>query len=273
MSCLLQFASLINYYQAMSTELLDSFNARGGIVCCVGAGGKKTTMYRLAAEHAGRVGITATAHIEYFPRTLPATKYIAPEDELLRDIEADESSRIIAFAQPSQRRGRRAGIAPQSVQQFKQAGRFDLLLIKADGARSRLLKAPAEHEPPIPACTDTVIAVISAKAIGQRLTDKVAHRVEHITTITGLEENGKIQPVDIARILASKQGALKNTGNARVIPLINMVDDSEREILARTAAQEALSMTGRFDYVVLAAMRNASPIVDVISRQYRNPAI
>lgn len=256
----------------MSIELLSVFHAHKGIVCCVGAGGKKTTMYRLAAEHGGRVGITTTAHIEYFPRTLPATRYIAPEDELLRNIKADQSSRIIAFAQPSERRGRRAGIAPESVQQFRQAGRFNLLLIKADGARGRLLKAPADHEPPIPVCADTVIAVISARAIGKRLTAKVVHRIERITAVAGLEENGRILPVHIARILASEHGALKNTGTARVIPLINMVDDGEREILARTAAQEALSMTGRFDYVVLAAMRNASPIVDVISRQYRNPA-
>lgn len=250
----------------MTDNLLDVFHARQGIVCCVGAGGKKTTMFRLATEHPGKVGITATAHIEYFPKNLAATKYIGTETELLAAIKSDRESRIIAFARPCERRGRRAGVSPELIPAFRDVGRFDLMLIKADGARSRLIKAPADHEPPLPVPVDTVIAVVSAKAIGKRLTDKIAHRVDRITAITGLEENGKIMPVHIARLLAAPEGALKNIRMARIIPLINMVDDSDREALARAAAHEALSLTVRFDYVVLATMRNAAPVIDVIHR-------
>ena len=250
----------------MTTELLDIFKARNGIVCCIGAGGKKTTMYKLAAEHTGRVGITATAHIELFPKTLHATKYIATQDELLHMIKKDNKSRIVAFAQPSERRGRRAGIDPDLVQKFREFGNFDLLLIKADGARSRFVKAPAEHEPPIPLDADTVIPVVSARAIGKRLTDKIAHRIERITAVAGVHENEIIEPIHIARILASKEGSLKNTGSANVVPLINMVDNSDREKLAREAAQTTLAMTNRYDYVVLAAMREEKPVVDIIKR-------
>lgn len=256
--------TLVVIIRIMSEQLLDIFHARSGIVCCVGAGGKKTTMFRLAAEHTGRVGITATAHIEFFPKTLTATKYIAPEPELLEQIRDDTGSRLIAFAQPSERRGRRAGINPELLMQFRDEGRFELLLVKADGARSRWLKAPAGHEPPLPDNADTVIAVTSAKAIGKHLTDKIAHRIERITAVTGLEKNEIIQPHHVARLLASEEGALKNTGLARVIPLINMVDDTEREDLARQAATEALSLTDRFDYVVLATMRDQSPIIEII---------
>jgi len=250
----------------MTEQLLDIFNARSGIVCCVGAGGKKTTMFRLAAEHKGRVGITATAHIEFFPRTLPAKKYIAPETELLEQIKSDQESRVIAFAQPSQRRGRCAGISPDLIIKFKDQGMFDLLLIKADGARGRWLKAPAGHEPPLPDCVDTVIAVISAKAIGKRLTDKIAHRMDKITTVAGVGENERIQPHHIARLLTSGEGALKNTGKAKVIPLINMVDDMECKQLAHEAGMEALLMTNRFDKVVLANMCNDEPVVDILER-------
>ncbi len=248
----------------MPEQLLDIFNARSGIVCCVGAGGKKTTMFRLAAEHPGRVGITATAHIEFFPRTLAAIKYIAPEANLLEQIKTDKASRVIAFAQPSERRGRRAGISLPLIHQFKTQGRFDLLLVKADGARSRWLKAPAAHEPPVPECADTVIAVISAKAIGKRLTDKIAHRLDRITAVTGLQKNEKIKPHHIVRLFTSAEGALKNTGTAKVIPLINMVDDHERENLARETAMQALTETDRFEYIVLASMQNRKPIIDIM---------
>jgi len=248
----------------MSSDLLEIFNARSGTICCVGAGGKKTTIYRLAGEHQGRIGITATSHIEYFPKSLAATKYIDTENKLLDKVRNDNYSRVIAFAQPSPRRGRRAGISLDLVQTFKEEGRFDLLLIKADGARNRLLKAPAEHEPPVPESVDTVIPVVSAKVIGKALTGKIAHRVELITRVTGANENDVIEPVHLARLFASPHGALKNTGSAKVIPLINMVDNSEREQLARTAAIAALSLTDRFDYVVLAAMKDDYPIIDII---------
>ena len=250
----------------MSLDLLDIFNAHSGVVCCVGAGGKKTTMFLLAKTHPGRVGITATAHIEYFPNTLAATNYIGTENDLLKAIKNDKSSRAIAFAKPSERLGRRAGISTELVQTFKDAGGFDLVLIKADGARGRSIKAPAEHEPPVPACADTVIPVVSAKVIGMKLTTRIAHRVDRLSTITGLKEHDEIRPEHIARLLSSAEGSLKNTGTAKVIPVINMVDYSEQKVLAIEAARQALSMTDRFDSVILAAMNKNEPIVDVIKR-------
>lgn len=221
-------------------------------------------MFRLAKECRGRAGITATSHIEYFPRSLAATKYIDTEDALLNKVRDDTTSRVIAFAQPSERKGRRAGISLELVQTFKDEGRFDLLLIKADGARGRLVKAPAVHEPPLPDCVNTVIPVVSAKVIGQKLSEKNAHRPELITKVTGVKEHGIIKPVHIARLLAAPDGALKNTGSAQVIPLINMVDNGELEQLAREAAIAALSLTDRFACIVLAAMRNDNPVIDII---------
>ena len=60
----------------MTTDLLDALVAHRGLVCLVGAGGKKTTLYRLAGEHPGRVGITATVHTALFPKSLGAEEII-----------------------------------------------------------------------------------------------------------------------------------------------------------------------------------------------------
>lgn len=250
----------------MSSELLDLFNAHSGIVCCVGAGGKKTTMYQLAKAHAGRVGITATAHIEYFPGTLAATNYIGTEEDLLRAIRDDRTSRAIAFAKPSERFGRRAGISTALLQTIRDENHFELILVKADGARGRLIKGPAEHEPAVPEFADTIIPIVSAKVFGMSLTEKIAHRVERISKLAGLNEHEEIRPEHIARVLSSTEGALKNVGDAKVIPLINMVDYVEQEALAKEAAIIALTMTDRFDCVVLAAMKEKQPVIDAITR-------
>lgn len=250
----------------MQQGLLDIFAAREGIVCLVGAGGKKTTLYRLAAEHPGRVGITATSHIERFPKKLAATLVIGPEDTLLERIVAAASARVVAFAQPSEKHGRYGGVAPAEIIRIHEAAGFDVCLVKADGARNRLIKAPSDREPPIPKGTHTVIPVLSARAIGKALSDQVAHRCERLVEITGARRDEPITPTHVARLLADPRGALKEVGDALVVPLINMVDDLEREALARESAERALSLTARFDRVVLAAMRKDQPIVDIVRR-------
>ena len=41
-------------------DFVDLLDARSGIVCAVGAGGKKTTLYALARRHPGRIALTTT---------------------------------------------------------------------------------------------------------------------------------------------------------------------------------------------------------------------
>ena len=248
------------------SDLLNIFNAEHGIVSCVGAGGKKTTMFRLACAHSGRVGITATAHIEFFPKDLPATNYIGDEEELLKAITADNESKRIAFARPSSRFGRRAGVSPESIQTFQNAGRFDLMVIKADGARSRFIKAPSAHEPALSPYSNTVIPILSAHVIGQPLSDAIAHRVDQFTAVTGLQAGETIEPAHIARLLSSAKGSLKSTSETMVVPMINMVDDAVLEKAARAAAEQALQMTDRFNKVVLAAMKKEQAIVDIVEK-------
>ena len=248
-------------------ELLDALEARRGLVCFVGAGGKKTTFYRLAAEHPGRVGITATVHIPFFPKSIDARPLIAEEGALLPAL-LEESGRYekVIFACPSDKHGRYAGIATSLVSAAHAQAGFDVTLVKADGARSRWIKAPNQDEPRIPPDADTVICVVSAQAIGQSLTDRIAHRVERIEAICGARAGEPIGAQHVARLLASEEGALRGVGNARVIPVINMVDDEERLRLARRAAEHALAATDRFERVVLTSMRGDPPVVEVIWR-------
>lgn len=250
----------------MNEELLEILAARTGLVCLVGAGGKKTTLYRLAGAHPGRVGITSTVHIAHFPADLDACEVITDEP-LTAVIEAAATSRRVAFARPSHKPHRLAGVDPDQIGRIHTAAGFEVTLIKADGARSRWIKAPKPDEPQLPAGTTTVIPVVSARAIGRPLSEGIAHRVEQVMTVTGARLNEIITPEHIARLLASEQGALQGVEDACVVPLINMVDDPQREGLAREAAERALSLTGRFKRVVLASMRRPdNPLVAVITR-------
>jgi probable selenium-dependent hydroxylase accessory protein YqeC len=250
----------------MSTDLIDVLHARQGVVCFVGAGGKKTTMYKLASLHPGRVLITTTAHIERFPRRLTAL-ITDPADTGWREkLTAHRHEKVLALARTCELRGRYAGLSPAELLEVLKCGGFDLCVVKADGARSRYIKAPAEHEPALPDFADTVVPIVSAKVFGQPLTEKIAHRLERITSLTGALVDEPLTPAHIARLLASPEGSLRGTHNATVVPIINMVDNQTLEQQARVAAEEALALTRRFDRVVLAAMRNNAPIVRVVKR-------
>jgi probable selenium-dependent hydroxylase accessory protein YqeC len=112
-----------------------------------------------------------------------------------------------------------------------------------------------------------VIPVVSVRAIGQVLSEHIAHRPERIAAITGARIGEIITPEHVARLLASNDGALKNVGDAVVIPLVNMVDNAHLEARARQIADKTLERgSGRLNRIVLASMRRAAPIVDVIDR-------
>lgn len=247
-------------------ELLTVLGATQGLVCCVGAGGKKSTLYRLAAAHRGRVGLTATAHIERFSTAHSRHGVIADEATLEDEVAARlQQERRVFFAKPCTLPGRLEGVSFAQLARIRARNRFDLCLVKADGARNRILKAPAAHEPALPPETDTVIPVCSIRAVGLPLDEKVCHRPGLFSGITGLAPGGTIEPLHLARLLASPEGSLRGVGGARVIPLINMVDDARLEALAVAVAEEALRLTSRFDTVVLAAMRDeARPLRRVI---------
>jgi probable selenium-dependent hydroxylase accessory protein YqeC len=250
----------------MTRDLLELLHARVGIVCLVGAGGKKSVLYRIAAAHPGRVAITATAHIERFPDQLHAHTLVAAEAELAARLAASQDARVVAFAQPSAKSGRNAGLSGATVARLHRSLRFDLTLVKADGARGRLVKAPNDAEPPLADETTTVIPVVSAKAIGRSADETVVHRLERFCAVTGAAAGAPITPEHIARLLSHASGALKNVSQATVVPVINMVDGEAERTLAEEAARQALRMTERFDYVVLAAMQAAAPIVEVVNR-------
>ena len=250
----------------MHEDLLTALDAHRGLVCLTGAGGKKTALYWLARAHQGRVGLTSTVHIPPFPRKLDLRTVIVGEGVLLSEVlEAASGERVVAFAHPSQKHSRLAGVKPKLISRIHSCAGFDVTFVKADGARSRWIKAPGGDEPQIPEGAATVIPVVSARVIGEPLSDQIAHRVEHLSAVTGAAPGALIEPVHVARLLSNEQGALRGVGDAVVVPLINMADNEEYTVQAREVAKQALSLTRRFDRVVIAAMRRAYPLVEVVT--------
>lgn len=251
----------------MDESLLDLLDARDGIVCAVGAGGKKTVLQHLLARHPGRAALTATVFTTHFPEDLGCEFAIDAAERLPAGVAALDAAKV-AYACPSDKPGRYAGVPPAVIERIHRERGFDATFVKADGARMRWIKAPDADEPMLPDACATIIAVVSARAIGEPLDSRVAHRIDRISALTGLAEGRRIEPGHVARLIVHPDGLARARDGRRFVPLINMVDDETRAALAREVAGIALDLEPSLERVVLASLKDrGNPLVTVVRRQ------
>jgi probable selenium-dependent hydroxylase accessory protein YqeC len=244
-------------------DLLDAVDARSGLVCVVGAGGKKTTLYTLAgrATEAGLESVvTATVRIPIFDEQV---KRVITTEHPVEALEAtDEYPVGVVAGRDGETRYR--GYDTAVVDELARADLADVILTKADGARTREFKAPGEQEPQLPGATDTVLAIASVHAVGKPLSEEVVHRPERVTAITGRDPGGEITISDVASVLASPRGGFKSVPDgATTIPVLNKVDDDELAGVGREIAREVLDRSDA-PRVVLTSLVADEPVVDVI---------
>jgi len=238
-------------------DIVEALGAAGGMTCVVGAGGKKTTLWTLAPR-VERAVVTATVRIPIFDRQV---RRVAVTDDPVGAV-ADATAWPVGVVPEREREDRYLGYDPAVVDAL--ADLDGAVLVKADGARTRLLKAPDDLEPQLPARTDTVVPVASAHAVGRPLTEEHVHRVDRVAALTGCSPGDRIGADDVAAVLASEAGGLKGVPDgATAVPLVNMVDDDDLAETARAVAR-GVHERAAVDRVVLAAMRADEPLVAVV---------
>ena len=185
------------------------------LISIVGAGGKTTTMYTLAAEFAGqgkRVVTTTTTNI-YLPQPGETdTLIVAAETPTLLQMTkaAWEKYQHVTVAGRMVGAGKLGGVQLDQPYELLQRGGADVVIVEADGARHSMIKAPAEYEPVIPAQTTIALIVLSAEAINQPLNGEIAHRPERIAALLDINQGELLTPELIARLLTHELGGLKN---------------------------------------------------------------
>ncbi len=134
------------------------------------------------------------------------------------------------------------------------ANRHDApLFIEADGSKCLPLKAPAEHEPPIPDFVETVIYVVGLSGLGQPLNAEHVHRPERYAQLSGLSPEAAITPEAVAKVLRDPIGGLKNVSPAaRRIALLNQADTPELQARAQIMARQLLPT---YSAVIISALK------------------
>jgi len=185
------------------------------LIAIIGAGGKTTTMYTLAGELAqqGKHVITTTTTQIFYPEPAETDLLIieSNSDTLLKTIEESwPQCHRITVAERILRAGKLGGLQPEQPYELLMNSGAHVVIVEADGARHRMIKAPAEHEPVIPSHTNVALLLMSAAAINKPLDENTAHRPEFIASVTGIRVGDVLSPAVIAKLMTSEQGALKH---------------------------------------------------------------
>jgi probable selenium-dependent hydroxylase accessory protein YqeC len=215
------------------------------LIAITGAGGKTTTMYTLASElaHRGKRVITTTTTQIFYPGPGDTDKLIVASEThaLLETIEeAWQQSHRVTVAGTFLRTEKLAGLQPAQPYELLVKSGADVVIVEADGARHHMIKAPAEHEPVIPLQTNIALLLMSAEAMNQPLSDRIAHRPVQVATVTGINMGDVLSPAVIARLITSEQAGLKHIPEtASTYLLITHASMARRE-----AIHELVSLVG-----------------------------
>lgn len=257
---------------AKAITLKEAFSIQPGeVISLVGAGGKTTLMSALAKELTDEnATVISTTTTKIFDWQVSGDILIVEKDEdkmldcLLQALK--EHRHITLAGERLSVEGKLKGISPELVMRITGLKQVDYVIIEADGAARKPLKAPNATEPVIPQKTTLVIAVVGIDALGLELTRENVFRPEIASRLTGLPPGGVISADVITTLIIHSEGIAKGSPpNARIIPIINKMDVVEGTSEAEALAYKILEAgQPRIERVVLGQLQSAEPVVKVI---------
>lgn len=242
----LRFSPPSSPHRSASSKSRDLWDG----VAFVGAGGKTTAMFQLARELGGKVIVTATTHLGAWQIPLADRHIVAESPEEIGDI--PDGVTLITGKLIEERT---SPVNSSVLFWLREKAKINQipLLIEADGARQRPLKAPAAHEPPIPDFVETVVVVAGLSGLGKPIAEAV-FREEEFKRISE-STNQRVTAEMVTRMLMHSDGGLKNVPEgARRIALLNQADTPELQASAQKMSRDLLA---KFDAVVVASLKES----------------
>lgn len=251
--------------------LVDSLGLRDReMISLVGAGGKTTLMFCLARELVlrGKKVITTTTTKILEPSSEETCRLVVSSDgkeiQHLTALHLDRD-RHLTVARERLESGKLKGVSPEVAANLWDATGADTVIVEADGAAGRPVKAPREQEPVIPSNTTLVIALLGLDGVGQPLNDENAFQPGLISRITGARLGGEMTGPVLAKLMTHREGIFKGApAGSRVVSFINKVDLPGGLEKGRILAREILNRRHpQIERVVLGQLKRDPPVAEV----------
>jgi len=224
--------------------ILDAFGLRARrYVHLIGGGGKTTLMFALAHALAaeGRSVLTTTSTRILYPEPAQSDCVVLGSDaaSLVERLRSEFAiNRHVTAVAPDPEGGRKVGgLATGVLDALVEARIAGHVLVEADGAAGRSLKAHAEHEPVVSPRADLVIAVIGVECLGAPMDDAHVHRAALLRERLNRPVGAIVTLEDVASIVLHRGGYLARVArDTEVIVFVNQVATSQALADARRLA-------------------------------------
>jgi len=241
------------------------------MISLTGAGGKTTLMFRLARElflEGKKVVTTTTTKILEPSEDETSHLFVSGDEERIKefvDRHLDEYG-YITLAKERIEGGKLRGISPEFADSLWNLYDIDVLIIEADGAAGRPVKAPREGEPVIPSSTTLVVAILGLDGVGKELNDQNVFQAKQISKLTGIPEDEKITEEGMALLMTHPEGLFKGASNSsRLAAFLNKVDIPDGVAKAKKITRNIFEKKDvKIDRVILGQLKSEPPVVEVI---------
>ncbi len=256
--------------------LLHTLNlSDNGVISIMGAGGKTTLMFRLAKalQNAGKKVLTTTTTKIFMPSPCQCDTVILSTDydHLLLQLSAKlQQTRHITAGEllinggigisPGKGMDKISGFSGETVDRLWQSGLFDWIIVEADGAKRKPLKACNTTEPVLPGCTEHLILVAGLDALNLPLCDDHVHRALLFSQNSGLPLGETIDTVHMARGLAVEMEKLDPALPGVLKYVVLNKADTAQLALEGMAVAEQLRTRGVCHGVMVAALESSFPV-------------
>lgn len=243
---------------------------RREMISLTGAGGKTTLMFQLARELSlqRKKVITTTTTKILEPSEDESPHLFVSEDET--EIRAFVSHRLGQFGHITLVReriggGKLKGISPELADRLYHLYDIDVLIIEADGAAGRPVKAPRGGEPVIPSETTLVVGMLGLDGVGKELNDQHIFQARLVSNLTGIPEGEKMTEEGMALLMTHPEGLFKGSpDSSRWVAFLNKADIPEGHVKAKKIVQEIFKKRDlNVERVVLGQLKGESPVVEV----------
>jgi molybdenum cofactor cytidylyltransferase len=257
----------------MQINLIDALGLRGKFCTALsGAGGKTSAMFRLAGSFEEPVFLSTSAHLALDQLGLAEHRYTISSSQDLPAFTGGVPAGISLFCGTEiAARQRVNGLDSLALEHLRQLAGYHAvpLLVEADGSRRLPLKAPAEHEPPIPPFADAVIVCAGLSGLGKALDEDTVFRSALFGQLAGLNAGEPITTQALAKVLVHPQGGLKNIPNAALRGVI--LNQANTPALRAAAAQLARTLLRAYTNVLIAELNGPGPGVPAIVHSLYRP--
>jgi probable selenium-dependent hydroxylase accessory protein YqeC len=241
------------------------------MVSLVGAGGKTTLMFRLAKELflSGKkvVTTTTTKILEPLPGET-GSLFIDLDEAKIKDFvwrHLDQYHHV-TIALERLGSGKLRGVSPNLLDALWSSDEVDTIIIEADGAAGRPVKAPRENEPVIPVSTTLVVAILGVDGMEMELNEDHVFQPARVSSLTGIPIGERLTDEAMAILMTHPEGIFKGTPtSSRVVAFLNKVDVTDGLAKARRIARKILDKKHpQIERIVLAQLKNEPPVAEVI---------